>query len=140
MRPAGALEIEMVGRQQRARALIEDVRAPARSPRGVGIGVVRPRLGGDGKLRSLDALRVRLGEKEAAVIVVADQPDRLDEDLRVELLQVDRHVAAGPAAVTLLCDDLGEAVLARPVLDQLVVVAAPCAGRHYAFARRLADH
>ena len=85
-------------------------------------------------------MRVRLGEQQPAVIVVADQADRFDEELRIQLLQVDGHVAARPAAVPFLRDDLGEPVLARPELQQLVVVAAPGAGRHYALARRLLDH
>ena len=127
-RALDAGEIEMLGRHQRGDAGRVDMGAPA-----AGLGIEAIRAGREPAARqrqpgALNPVAVALVEQEPSVAVVADQAHGGDRQGRIEPLEVDRHVAAGAAALPVDLDDGGHRVLGRPDGNRLVEVDAPGAG------------
>ena len=128
-------EIEMVGREQVAGAEPADVGPLAGGERGEGEGVVGGGVGGHRHLAPVDAVLVRLFEQETAIGIVADEGDRRDRHVQIELPDRDRHVATGAAAAHLGREDVSAAVLVRPAVEQEVAVDAPGAAGENSLAR-----
>ena len=125
MRCGKAGEIEMVRREQVARAEIADVRALAGRQGAERKSVVGLRLRADMHHCSVDAVLVGKSAKELSFHVVADECDRGDRQRGIELADVDRHVAARPAAAHVGAKDFGAPVHLRPVVEKDVAVDAP---------------
>lgn len=86
-------EVEEIGRQQIICTRKEEVRASPRRARRKGIGVVRAPAGDNAQAGVLDPVAIGLGNKRAAVLIVADDADCFNEVIGIQLLKGDGHVA-----------------------------------------------
>ena len=142
-----AAEIEMVRRKLRRYPRAVEVRAPPASKR---IEAIRERgaaAGQGGEPPAVDPERLAPAEQKASIVVVADHAHRLDRQAGIQAFQIDCHVAAGTAVLTVELDDVGHRVFDRPGGNRLVEVDAPGSRAqdaatpiHYAFLSAELQH
>ena len=89
----------MIGIHRRRDALMIEMRAPPAVAHVEGVDAHRRAARQRPEPGALDAVRVAFAEQKPTEIVVADDAHRLDGKVRIEPLEVDRHVVARAAAL-----------------------------------------
>ena len=120
-----AAEVEVIGAELRRHAGVVEMRAPPAFARIDAIGEGGLGAGQREQALAPDAVEIALVGEETALSVVADHAHRLDRHDGIETLDVDGHVAARTAALTVEFEDVVHRVFGRPARDRLVEVDAP---------------
>lgn len=108
---------------------MEYVGAPAGAQRDIGVAELGGGVPGHRHLAGIDTARRGCLQQVAAVVVVTNEPYRLDGDRRIQAFDVERQIATRAPAVAFFLEEFGKTVLARPVADGAVVVGTPRSAR-----------